>query len=464
MNNNYNKTITALINEFEASSERGVLSVMNDRSYLLLLDYYMSEEIWDRAFEVLEHALNNYSFSVEFYIKKAQLLSKIHKFEDALQVLDQAKGFSPGELEIDLTRAEVFIKQGGIEDAAQILDGLKESDIPQVLSNVYVLESLIHKQRNNDEPIFFTLKSALQLNTRNEQALNLFWTTIEGSKRYSSGKKVLEELIDQDPYSYLFWYYYGHTLSYLGEYQEAVQAYEYAYIINTDFEPAYKEYAELCFELKAYRQSLSCCQEYAEHFTMDSDILMLTGRCYKELGDYEKGRQFLHKALQIDPMDDEILHYLGECYAHAKNWESAIWYFRKAIDFEDKREEYFASIAKAYSAVGQFSKAETAWEEAIFIAPEITKYWLQYAGFLLDNNQGEKALALLTDAEEDALDMAISYGRIACLFRLGRRKEGLFWLREALYEDFESHPVLFELYPELASDVEITQLIEDNTL
>ena len=44
------------------------------------------------------------------------------------------------------------------------------------------------------------------------------------------------------------------------------------------------------------------------------------------------------------------------------------------------------------------------------------------------------------------------------------RPEGLFWLREALYEDFESHPVLFELYPELASDVEITQLIEDNTL
>lgn len=459
MNNNYNKTITALINEFETFSERGVLSVMNDRSYLLLLDYYIKEEIWDRAFEVLEHALNTYSYSAEFYIKKAQLLSKIHKFEDALQVLDQAEGFSPGELEIDLTRAEVFINLGGFEDASQILDGLKELDIPQVLSNVYVLESLIHKQQNNYEPIFFTLKSALQLNTRNEQAIELFWTAIEGSKRYDQGKKVFQQLIDQDPYSYLFWYYYGHTLSYLGEYSEASDAYEYAYIINPEFEAAYKEFAELSFELKKYDKALACCQEYAEHFSMDSDLLMLTGRSYLLLGDYDQARQYLHKALQIDPMDDEILFHLGICYAHAENWESAIWYFRKAIDIEDKREDYFASIAEVYKATGQFQKADAAWMEALSIAPETTDYWLQYAVFLIENDRAEEALELLTDAEEDALDMAITYGRVACLFYLNRRQEGLFWLAEAIHEDFDSHKVLFSMLPELEKDAEVIQLI-----
>ncbi len=462
MNNNYNKTITALIDEFEAFSERGVLSVMNDRSYLLLLDYYIREEIWDRAFEVLEHALNNYSYSVEFHIKKAQLLSKIQKFEDALQVLDQAKGFSPGELAIDLTRAEVFINLGVFEDAAQILDGLKESDIPQVLSNVYVLESLIHKQQNNFEPIFFTLQSALQLNTRNEQAIELFWATIEGTKRYNNGKIVLKELIDQDPYSYLFWYYYGHTLSYLGEYQEAVEAYEYAYIINPDFEPAYKEFAELCFELKGYGQALACCQEYAQRFSMDSDLLMLTGRCHQQLGHYDKARQFLHKALQIDPMDDEILFHLGECYAQAENWESAIWYLKKAIDIEDKREEYFASIAEAYRVTGQFPKAEIAWMEAISIAPEVVDYWLRYTRFLLDNNQGEKALELLTDAEEDAIDLTVTFARIACLFHLGHRHEGLFWLGEAVFEDDGLVNVLFEISPELQNDPEVIRVIENN--
>ena len=461
MNNNYNKTITALVNEFETFSERGVLSVMNDRSYLLLLDYYIKEEIWDRAFEVLEHALSNYSYSAEFYIRKAQLLSKVRKFEDALYVLDQAKGFSPGELEIELTRAEVFIKLGVFEDASQILEGLKQSDIPKVLSNVYVLESLIHKQQNNHEPIFFTLKSALQLNTRNEQAIELFWTTTEGSKKYNNAKVVFEELIDQDPYSHLFWYYYGHTLSYLGEYREALDAYEYAFIIKPEFESAYKEFAELSFELKDYPRTLHCCQEYASLFSMDSDFLMLMGRCQQQLNSYDTARRYFHQALQIDPMDDEILFHLGECYSHIENWESAIWYYRKAIEIEDKREEYFASIAEAYRVNGQLHKAEAAWLEAIAIAPETADYWIQYAGFLLENDRGEEALELLTDAEEEALDMEITYGKIACLFCLGRRKEGIFWLGEAIYEDPESRNILFDILPELKKDTEIIQLINN---
>ncbi len=459
MNNNYNKTINALVTEFEAMSERGVLSVMNDRSYLLLIDYYIKEEIWDRAFEVLEHALNHNSYSAEFYIKKAQLLSKIKKYDEALLVLDQAQSYSPGELEISLTRAEIFINLGNLEEAFYILDELKESEIPQVLSNVYVLESLIFKQQNNYEPIFFNLKSALELNTRNEQAIDLFWTTIEGSKRYNSGRAVFEELIDQDPYSHLFWYYYGHTLSYLGDYFEAIDAYEYAFIIEPDFEPAYKEFAELCFELKAYYRALSCCQEYLERFEVDSDFLTLTGQCHQKLEQFDEARHFFHKALQLDPMNDELLFHLGECYSVAEKWAKSIRYYRKAIDIEDKREEYFAAIAEAYKANHQYDKAEAAFLEAIAIAPEIANYWLYYSGFLLEIDRGMEALDVLNEAEDQAMGNEILYGKIACLFCLGRRSEALFWLAETIDENFDSHPVLFDFLPELAEDQEVLNVI-----
>ncbi len=461
MNNNYYKTITALITEFEAMSERGVLSVMNDRSYLLLIEYYIKEEIWDRAFEVIEHALNNYSYTVDFYVKKAQLLSRVGKLEEALAVIDQAQGFSPEELEIKLTRAEVYINLGQIQEAFQLLEELKGSGTPQVISHVYVLESLIHKQQNNYEPIFFTLRSALKLNTKNEQATELFWTSIEGTKRYKKAKKIFEELIDQDPYSHLFWYYYGHTLSYLGEYRAAIDAYEYSFIIEPDFEPGYKEFAELCFELKIYPRALSCCQEFLERFALDNEFLVLTGQCLQMMEQYDEARKYYHKALQLDPMDDELLYHLGQCYAQIENWKNAIWYYRKAIDIEDKREEYFAAIAEAFWACDQYQQAEAAYLEAISITPEEAYYWLHYAGFLLNTDRGEEALAVLTEAEEQAIGAEISYGKIACLFCLGRRQEGLFWLVELLMEEYEAHPVLFELFPALAEDSEVIQTIAD---
>ncbi len=461
MNNNYYKNITALITEFEAMSERGVLSVMNDRSYLLLIEYYIKEEIWDRAFEVIEHALSQYGYTVDFYVKKAQLLSKVGKLEEALAVIDQACGFSPGELEIDLTRAEVYINLEQMEEAFQILEQLKSSEAPQVLSNVYVLESLIHKQQNNYEPIFFTLRSALKLNTKNEQAIELFWTSVEGTKRYETARTIFEELIDQDPYAHLFWYYYGHTLSYLGEYHAAIDAYEYSFIIEPDFEPGYREFSELCFELKMYTRALSCCQEYLERFTLDSDFLNLTGQCLRMMEQYDEARKYYHKALQLDPMDDELLYHLGQCYAQLGNWQNAVWYYLKAIDIEDQREEYFGSLAEAYWSGEQYQKAEAAFLEAISITPEEAYYWLHYAALLLATGRGEEALALLTQAEEEAVGSEVSYGKVACLFNLGRRKEGLFWLTEILMEDYEAHPILFELVPELSEDSEVIQVIAD---
>ena len=69
----------------------------------------------------------------------------------------------------------------------------------------------------------------------------------------------------------------------------------------------------------------------------------------------------------------------------------------------------------------------------------------------------------LEEAELFTYDSELLYGRIVCLFILGRRQEGRYRLGEALIEDFNAHKIIFELYPDLEYDSEILSLISNFT-
>ncbi len=459
MNDYDHKTINALVSEFEAMAERGVLSILNERSYSLLIEHYMKEDIFDRAIEVINHALRNYFYSVEFYIKKAQLLAKAGHNSEALKVLDAAAMFSPNDEEMAMTRADILIQLGLSEEATHLIERLKGSSDAWVVSHAYILEGKLLRAQSLPELAFAAFRSAVFANSRNETAFEAYWSFAESNKKYEASAHIFEKIIDRDPYSYLSWFYYGHTQSYLGNYHEALEAYEYAFIINPDFELAYKEYADVCYLLKLYNKVLRCCEEYQERFGVNSDFVKWRGICYQKLGNTELARFYLHQALNLEPLDDELFYHLGECYLTEEKLSKAIKYFSKAISIEEYREEYYCSLANALAQVGDIIQAEDNYWAAINIAESDPIYWLNYANFLINNDRKEEALELLCEAEDNTVGNQAVFGKVACLFCMGRRQEALFRLSEIIIEDYESHPILFEMLPELTDDSEVINLI-----
>ena len=146
-------------------------------------------------------------------------------------------------------------------------------------------------------------------------------------------------------------------------------------------------------------------------------------------------------------------------YAHENKWESAISSFRKAIRIEDTQEEYMAALASAYQRTDAYPKAEKYWKIAIKLAPEECSFWVQLAQYYMEVGRIDEALTCLEDAENFAVGSDITYCRIACLFLIGKRQEAIYWLGEALTEDFDTHNALFEFLPELEDDHDVISLI-----
>jgi len=457
-NFNDRQAIFELVSKYEDQSISGSIFLQQEE-YNLLIDYYEEEFILERSIEIADSAIAQYPFSADFQIRKAGLLLANEQEEISMAALDEAEALSPGDLVISLLRSEALTALDLFDEALNLLEGLKEDANSKELSNIYVHESLVFEAMREHERMFFSLKAALYENPQSKDALERMWICVELSKRYKESIELHERILEEDPYSYLAWYNLGAAYAYFGNYAGAIEAYEYAFIINEKFEYAYRDCAEICFELRNYQKALECYQDSLLHFDPDDDIFLRIGQCYQHLGNYVIAKTFFEKAGQLDPYNDEVWYHTAECYAQEEQWHKAIGFYKKAIHFNDRREEYMSGLADTYYQIGQYDKAEPLFAAATETAPEQSTYWLKYGFFLMELEQYEDAIDVFIQADEHAVDTAFMYCRSVCLFRMGRRKEALYLLGDALDENFEMHDSLFDLMPGLVNDTEVQAII-----
>jgi len=380
--------------------------------------------------------------------------------ELAMAALDEAEIHSPGNREISLLRSEILASLELFDDALAILEGLKlETDEGKELSNIYLYESLVYESMKSHERRYYALKAALMENPNNQAALKKMWFCTEISKKFKESIALHEKILEDNPFSALAWRNLGAAQAYFCDYEAAVVSYEYAFLIDENFEFAYMDCAEMCFEMSNYRNALQCYQDVLERFEPDYYIFQRIGQCYQNLGNFVIAKTFFEKAIQLEHFNDEAFFYLAQCYAKEESWKKAICFYVKAIRINDKQEEYFSGLAAAYYQLGEYDKAGPFFKEAAEIAPELSQYWIQYASFLMEIDMKEQALEILDEAEEYAVGTELLYCRVACLFSLGHRKEALYLLGDALDEDFSMHESLFSLLPVLEEDTDIQAII-----
>ncbi|MEM1318774.1 MAG: tetratricopeptide repeat protein [Bacteroidota bacterium] len=454
-NSDSKSTISALISEYEAMSHQGTVGFIEEKVFFQLTAYYQREKQLEKAIEVIDHALSQYPYSSEFYILKAELLLELAQPTEASYCLDRAEIYSPAELEIQLLRAEVLVALGDTDQAFVLLDAITDGASLLEQSEIHLCRACIYEHIEDFKAMFHSLKAALLTNPKNRLALERLWLSVELSQLYSESIDLHQRLIDIDPYSFIAWYNLGHAYSCVGDFESAAEAFEYAYLIDETFEFAYRDCAEAWIQLQRHDKALQCFEDAMDHFAPDADMLLKLGQCHIELGNYEQAKLHLLQAIEIEPTNDDVYFRIGQCFMHEEHWYSAIKALSKAVKINDRREEYLLALAQSYARVAEPEKALVLFRQATDTAPEQSQHWLQYASCLLDNGKAEKALLVLDEGMSYAPSNDLLYGQVACLFSLGRRKEGLYLFGDALRNNYARHQWLFDRMPELKSDQDI---------
>lgn len=453
------QAIFNLISTYEDMLEKNQVKFANHKLYHALVDYYERECLLDRALEVVEHAINQVGYEPNFFLRKAEILLEKKEPTQALFMLDQVNANSGGILRTSILRAESLAMMDMHDQGIALLDELKYSADSTDLSKIYVCEAMIYDSLKEYERMFYVLKAALKEDPSNTEALSRMWYVVEYARKHEESVELHEEIVEEDPYNALAWYNIGASQAYLCQYEEAIEAYEYAYLSKDDFEFAYRECADVCLITGDFQKALGCYQDVLERFEPDADLFLNIGKCYEELGNYLVARDFFQRAVEFDGFCAEAQFHIGRCFANQKEWHKAVGAFKKAIELEEKNEDYLSALADAYVGTGNFKKAQEFYQEAADAAPELPEHWVKLAHFLMKNRRLKEAMEVLDEAEENAWGPELLYCRSACLFEMGNKSEALLTLEEALYEDFDAHTALFRLMPILEKDKEVKAVI-----
>lgn len=453
---NWDAQIIALVSAFEANQESIFL---DPEHYLDLVDFYESEEQFEKALHVTQLAIAHYRFSTEFYGRQAQILLRTNRAKEAKDLLETGLTFTPGDFDLRHLLCQADIHLGAIEQGLYQLDDLKLQADNEAMSDLLLTEALAYEKSAEYEKLFYTLQAAIRIDYSNERALERLFLCTGVCRKHEEATVLYHEIIDEDPYNSLAWFCLGHSYAHLRRESEALEAYEYAFLSDPDFEEAYLEFAELNYDGGHYQIALEAYQDAMERFGRDSDLLLRIGSCLHQLGQHETARHRLEEAARIEPHNDEAIFRIGECYAAQEKWSLAIAFFQKAIRMRADDEAYHRALAQAAFAKEDFELAEETYHAALELAPDNVEIWLDLAWFLVEMLRPQDALVVLSEAHDLVQHPEVAYAYAACLFATGRRQEGLARLSDTLEDHFEAFTHLFEWHPMLRSDADVNALL-----
>lgn len=451
--------LVKLISHFESNYEQGMVDFLREETINQLLTYYERGGQLDKAMEVINIALDQYKYRSDFYIAKARLLLQLKQISACLSVLDVVQNIAPYETDIPILRARALSMSGEFAESLSILADIKEHALIGDLVDIHICESHVYETMKQYDDMYSSLIAAINIDPLNPFVLRRLWLSVDLSRRYEDSIKLHNSLVDANPYSHLAWYNLGHAYACVQEYEKAIDAMEYSFIISPEFENGYIDCADICFSVGKYERALNIYEDAIDVFGVDSELLVYSAECQILLDRIDDAKKSLFAAIKYDAYNDEAYYHLAQCYYKEKKWYSSINAFHKAINLEDGTESYYLGIARSFVAVEDYEKATYNFGLATQTAPEVFIYWYEFATFLLRIGLYQEALAVLDDAEEFTYSPELLYCRAMAHFFLKDKERGLECLEEALLENYELHPIIFEIAPEIEINQEIQAML-----
>jgi tetratricopeptide (TPR) repeat protein len=247
----------------------------------------------------------------------------------------------------------------------------------------------------------------------------------------------------------------------LGLYEKAIEAFEFALVINEKFEYAYKDAADIYFRLKQYEKAAEYYLKVPVVAKPYKEIYYSAGECYEKLKDWNKARYYYRKALMLDPYFDAALFKIGLSYQHEDKIENALASFEKAYKLNPKVADYLLALAKTHRQSGNIDKATSLFRKALTERNAKKSTWIEAALTFFEALEYREAFDTLEDAaaiyEKNAEFFFI---KAALYYQVGNRNEAFLNLETGLIKEWKRYKSIFNITPYMKQDAVVLQLIE----
>lgn len=455
--------LKTLVGKFKNLSQNQNDCILKKSEILLLTDYFEYEKFLHLSLDAINLGISKFKNSPDLIVRKTRLLIYNFGNKKAKRFLNGLGNTCIKPFQVDILRLEILIAQGHIEKAFSVISFLKYKykGTGIILSEVFYLEALAYEKLNHFDKCFESLSEVLWVNPNHQDALGKIWMTTELSRKSKEGILLNKFLLNKEHYSAISWFNIAHAYYSEGEYEKAIEAFEFSIIINEDFETAYLDLAEVCMLLGMFQKATQYLKIVFERFEINNlERFIQYGESSIMCGEFRAAREPLQAGLLIDSSDPDLLFLLAETYRLDGKYDMAIENYKLALEINYGRDDIHKSLAKAYFIKAEFEKAQCHFEMAIESDPFHGGYRTELASFYLNIGEIDCCEKILSEAIEELPDVELLYHHAAILLSMGNEKKGLELLRNALQENFSLRNEVYEFAPELVGNSKVEAIIK----
>ncbi|HYC30138.1 MAG TPA: tetratricopeptide repeat protein [Chitinophagaceae bacterium] len=453
-------SLDELLKRYENVKNGESASIMDEEDFERVIEYYFQNSNEEQALLACEIARTYYPFSTSVLLLKAEILVQAQKYGQAVHALDELEQYDQANLDATLLRSDVLVSQFKYDQAAVFLE--QRSANFEAREKIEVLLELtdVYDECEEFDAVFDTLQRILKIDARNEEALQKICFWADFTKRLEDSVTIHTHITEEDPYNALAWFNMGTAYQGLKMYEKAIDAYEFCTAIDEKFEFAYRNMADAYMRLKWYEKAIEVLETHMELAKPEDVIFEAIGYCWEKKKNFQRARYFYRKASQLSPQDDSIFFKIGETYAREKQWEKAIKAYSVALHLDKDNASYCMAIGNCLMEMDAETEALVCYLNAVKLKPNSKTTWLALIKGLYVANYFEEALTQIEIAKENCGDKGeFRYFHSAVLFELGKSKEALLQLEQALKLSPAKVKTFTALNPEYMRRSSVSELI-----
>lgn len=454
------ESIRELLKQYDNLKNGRKNSFLEEDAFEKIIEHFQEKEDHAKAMEAVQFAIDQYPYSAALLIKKADILLATRKYKEALHVLEQASLFDANDINLYILKTDAYLALDQqekavvlLEEALQLFDGEERIELLFELADVY-------DDYEEFDKVFDCLKAILEDEPTNEEALYkiCFWTDFTG--RNEESIRLHQQIIDEYPYSELAWFNLAAAYQGLKLYEKAIDAYQYAITIDEKFDFAYRNMGDAYIRLRKYKEAIEVLEKVTELAKPEDVIFEAMGHCYDRMKNFAQARFYYRKASHLRQDDSKIYYKIACTYFNEGNWESCIKQLDTAMKIHRLQPEYNLLMGDCKVQLGLYKDAVQYFSNVVRLRPRKASGWEALISCLYHAEFYDEALEQVQAALKLTNDKPIFlYFHTAVLFAMGKSKEAILHLEQALLAAPKLLKKFVELNPAILQNQSVVDLL-----
>lgn len=434
------------LSKFESMLKTNKVFFFDSEEFEDIILHYLDMGKATLAKKALKLGLEQHPKSTGLKLVQVEILVYDDKLDQAEKLLNELYAIEPTNEEIYIQKASIYSKRDQHDKAVDFLKtALKYTEDMAGVYNLIGMEYLFMDSLELAKENFI---KCLEEDIEDQSALYNVVYCYEFLDQNLEAIDYLKTYIDKNPYSEIAWHQMGRLYYGVKDYKNAVEAFDYATLIDDEFIGAFMEKGKALERLKRYEEAIESYQTTIDLDDPTSYALLRIGKCHEKLGRKAEALKYYNKTVHEDPLLDKGWIAITDYYIGQKNFQKALYFVNKALAIDDQNRLYWKRFGAINKAINNYEEAEFGYRKAVEYGDIQLDTWLFWVDMMHQMGEYNNAiLTLIQSAEYFPEEAEIEYRLAGLHLILNETEKGNFHLSNALRLNVKHQTLLQEMFP-----------------